>query len=248
MYKLKKEDFITKKSYQRDRSYFIDFFKKLKALEDAEYIYLPDEVIRPILNANLSKEVYNFFELVWSNEAKDIEIEDIVGSHDYRNYELKTWLANFLYNGITKENFLKYLKNPLAIFENSQEPLKAFEKDGKYYLADGHHRFSCFYLHYHILKSQNKLPESFKRKLPAIIRTVPNDLDFIKRFVTFCIMNNLYGEDEVGIVPEFEVLDSNPNNPIIVHIKSKVQITKDTNLDEALKKIQAEEDKNKKKF
>lgn len=45
MYKLKKEDFIPKESYQRDRSYFIDVFRKLKAKEDDLYFYLPDEVV-----------------------------------------------------------------------------------------------------------------------------------------------------------------------------------------------------------
>lgn len=247
MYKLKKEDFIPKESYQRDRSYFIDVFRKLKAKEDDLYFYLPDEVVTQIAAAEISTEVYNFFELVWSNEEKKIGIEDVVGSHDYRNYELKTWLANFLYNGITKENFDKYLENPMAIFEAGANSLKTFEKDGKYYLADGHHRFSCLYLHYHILKSQNKLPESFKGKIPTILRTIPNDLDFVSRFVRFCAMNNLYSEDEVGIIPEFKLIDSNPDNPVIMHIESKVKITKDSNLDEILKEIKKEAERNKNK-
>lgn len=247
MYKLKKEEFIPKESYQRDRSYFINVFRKLNAQEDDAYIYLPDEVVTPLVVADISPDVYNFFELVWSNEEKEIGIEDVVGSHDYRNYELKTWLANFLYNGITKENLEKYLVNPIAIFEEGPNSLKTFEKDGKYYLADGHHRFSCLYLHYHILKSQNKLPENFKGKIPTIVRTIPNDLDFVSRFVKFCVINNLYSEDEVGIIPEFKLLDSNPNNPIILHIASKTKITKDSNLDEVLKEIKKEVERNKNK-
>lgn len=247
MYKLKKEDFISKEPYQRDRRHFIDIFRRLNAKEDENYIYLPDEVVTPIAPADIPTEVYSFFELVWSNEEKEIGIEDIVGSHDYRNYELKTWLANFLYNDITKDNLEKYFKNPMAIFEEEHESLKTFEKDGKHYLADGHHRFSCLYLHYHILKSQDKLPDSFKRKIKAIVRTIPNDLDFVSRFVNFCLLNNLYSEDEIGVIPEFRIKDSNPDNPVIVHVESKVEITKDSNLDEVLKAIKKASERNKNK-
>ncbi len=241
MYNLKKAEFVHKDPHKQDRSYLIEVFRKLGAIEDEKYIYLPDEAITPLKPANIPHEVYNYFELVWSNEQKEINIEDIVGSHDYRNYDLKTWLGNLLYNGITKENLEKYLKDPMSIFNEEYHTLKTFEKDGKYYLADGHHRFSCLYLHYHILKSQDKLPDTFKSKLKTTVRIIPNDLDFVSRFVNFCILNKLYSEDEVGIIPEFRILDSNPNNPIIIHIKSKIQITKESNLDEVLKEIRKEE-------
>ncbi|MDE5889068.1 MAG: hypothetical protein K2H20_03515, partial [Bacilli bacterium] len=116
MYNLKKEDFIAKESHQRDRSFFIEVFRRLGAIEDDDYIYLPDEVVKPLEAAEIPPEIYNYFELVWSNEQKEIGIEDVVGSHDYRNYDLKTWLGNFLYNGIAKENLETYLKDAMAIF------------------------------------------------------------------------------------------------------------------------------------
>lgn len=245
MYKLKKEDFTKKEFHQRDRSYFIDIFRKFNTIEDTDYFYLPDEVLTRIKPANIPHEVYEFFDLVWSNEQKEIEIDDIVGSHDYRNYELNTWLANFLYNGITSDKINKYFQNPLGIFDDKHESLKVFEQTGKYYLADGHHRFSCFFLHYHILKSQNKLPASFQAKIKATVRVIPNDLEFIRKFVNFCIQNNLYSEDEVGIIPEFELIDSNPDNPIIVHTKTKIKIDKNSNLDEVLTEIKKVDEQNK---
>ncbi len=247
MYKLKKEDFLPKEKHHRDRSHFLDIFKILGTIEDEDYFYLPAEALSPIKEAPLTSELYTYFELVWSNEKKEINIDDIIGSHDYRNYELKTWLSNFLYNDISREKFDKYLKDPMAIFDDENNSLKTFEKDGKHYLADGHHRFSCLYLHYHILKSQNKLPQSFNKKLPSIVRVIPNDLEFITRFVNFCVTNSLYEEDEIGIIPIFKVLDSNPNNPIIVHISSNIQITKDSNLDEILKSIRESNERNKMK-
>lgn len=240
MYKLKKDDFNPKEKHQTDRRYFIDVFRRLGATEDDEFIYLPDETIKPLKEAEIDDIVYNYFELVWANEEKEINIEDVVGSHDYRNYSLKTWLANFLYNGISEKAFSKYLQDPNSIFDSKENSLKTFEKDGKQFLADGHHRFSCLYLHYHILKSQDKLPSNFNTSLKSIVRVVPNDINFITRFVKFCVDNRLYDEDEFGIIPSFEVLDSNPDNPTIMHTESKVKITKDSNLDEVLKEIKTE--------
>jgi len=242
MYKIEKNNFLPKNKMEKDRSYFIDVLNRFGALEDDTCFYLPDEVISPIKEASIDKIIYEYFELVWTNEKRNIEIKNIVGSHDYRNYNLKTWLMNF-FTYVDKTHLEKYFQNLNKLFKE-ENALKAFEKDGQYYLADGHHRFSTLYVHYHILKSQNKLPNSFPSNLPSIIRVIPNDIEFIRKFVEFCIKNHLYEEDEIGIIPMFEIIDSNPNNPLIRHIETQIIITKESNLEEVLTKIKKEKAKN----
>ena len=74
MYKLKKEDFLPKEKHHRDRSHFLDIFKILGTIEDEDYFYLPEEALSPIKEAPLTSELYTYFELVWSNEKKEINI------------------------------------------------------------------------------------------------------------------------------------------------------------------------------
>jgi len=42
----------------------------------------------------------------------------------------------------------------------------------------------------------------------------------------------------------FEIIDSNPNNPLIRHIETQIIITKESNLEEVLTKIKKEKAKN----
>lgn len=247
MYKVAKKEFIPQESYQRDRRAIIKFFQKIGTLEDADNFYLPDEVVIPLEEAPMITEVINplpdYFELVNNIERKSLPIEKIVGSADLQNLSLKNWLENFYYYGEQGLSTYLELSNPITIFtdesvtQDNEKILKAYEVNGKYYLVDGHHRFSCLYIHYQILKSQNKLPESFKVEIPALVKIAPNDLEFVSRFVNFCAKYNLYDEDEFGVIPQFKVIDSNPDNPVLLHYESQIKITKDTDLEEVLKQI-----------
>ena len=237
MYRLEKALFSPKDKFRRDSQYLIDILKRFGAEEEEDVLLLPDEVVKPLEDANLGKDVYNFFELVWADTKKDVNIEDIVGSHDFRNLNLKTWLENFLLKDVGKYQLEEYLQNPKAIFEGDEKRICLFEKDGKYYVADGHHRFSALYLHYHILKSKNQLPEDFPVILPAIVRVVPKNMDFVKRFNSFCIENNLYYEDEEGTLPIFLLEDSNPEFPVIRYPNTDIVIDPTTNLEEVLEKL-----------
>lgn len=239
MYKLKKEFLIPKKTYHIDRSYLITILKRFGAEEDSESILLPDAAIKPLEDADISDDVYNFFTYVWSNQEGTVHIEDIIGSHDQRNLKLKTWLQNFIINNVPQSTLETYLSNPKAIFEGKANNIRLFEKNGKYYVADGHHRFSTLYLHYHILKSQNKLPDDFPLIIPSIIRVIPNNIDFIRRFNQFCYENQLYRQDEMGIIPDFDLVGFDPDNPIIRYLDTDILIDQNSNLDEVLDKIKS---------
>ena len=246
MYEIKKRDFYPKEKYHKDKRYLIDIFRKLGAIETEESFLLPDEVLIPLKDSSIPDEVYDYFQLVWANEECTIDIEDVVGSHDYRNLEYDNWFKNFLINDVGSHILEKYLEDPKSVFDNPNHTFSAFEINGKFYVADGHHRFSTLYLHYHILKSQNKIPENFPKKIKGIKRVVPTNLEFVKKIVAFCVANNLYNEDEEGIIPLFQIEDSNPEYPVIRYVNSDILINPDSNLDEILSKINAYEIKTKK--
>ena len=208
MYEIKKRDFYPKEKYHKDKRYLIDIFRKLGAIETEESFLLPDEVLIPLKDSSIPDEVYDYFQLVWSNEECTIDIEDVVGSHDYRNLEYDNWLKNFLINDVGSHILEKYLEDPKSVFDNPNHTFSAFEINGKFYVADGHHRFSTLYLHYHILKSQNKIPDNFPKKIKGIKRVVPTNLEFVKRFVAFCVANNLYNYLKFDC---HDALKANPN-------------------------------------
>ena len=249
MYKVEKKEFVPTESYHRDRRIIIEAFQKFGALEDNDNFYLPDEVVNPLEESptltGIPNDLCDYFELVSAIESKSIPLEKIVGSADSQNLRFKNWLGNFYYYGEESLSTYLELSNPITIFtdksvtQGNENTLKAYEVNDKYYLVDGHHRFSCLYIHYQILKSQNRLPTSFKVEIPALVKIAPNDKDFVSRFVNFCAKYNLYNEDEFGVIPQFKVIDSNPDNPILLHCKSQVIITKDTDLEEAIKQIHA---------
>lgn len=247
MYKVEKKEFIPTESYHRDRRIIIEAFKKFGALEDDDNFYLPDEVVTPLEESptlpGIKNDLCDYFELVSAIERKLIPFEKIVGSADYQNLRFKNWLGNFYYYGENELSTYLKLDNPFTIFteesvtKDNEKVLKVYEVNDKYYLVDGHHRFSCLYIQYQILKSQNRLPESFKVEIPSLVKIAPNDKKFVNRFVNFCAKYKLYNEDEVGIIPQFKVIDSNPDNPVLLHYESQVIITKDTDLEEAIKQI-----------
>lgn len=237
MYELKKSFLIPKEPGNRNREYLIDILRRLGAFETEESFLLPNEVLTPLKPANISEDIYDYFQLVWSNEECLIPLEDIIGSHDIRNLDLKTWLQNFLIKDVGRFTLEKYLISPKVIYDSKEHPLSVFEIDKKYYIADGHHRFSTLYLHYHILKSQNKLPADFPITIKGIKRVVPTNTEFIKNFIKFCIDNHLYYEDEHGIISYFEVVDSSPDNPIIRYSESNIVIDQNSDFNEVLEKI-----------
>lgn len=243
MYKIKKVDLISKSRYPNHKEYIIEFLKKIHTLEDGEYFLFPDEIFTPLKDASLSKDIYDYFQLVWAIEEKEINIEDIVGSHDWRNLELKTWLKNFLINDISPETLDKYLTNNKELFTDENSYLKAFEIDGKYYVADGHHRFSTLFLHYHILASQGLLPQDFPKTIKSFVKVVPKNIEFVKRFNNFCILHNLYYEDEIGVLANFQIVDSNPDNPLIRYGNTDILIDSNTDLEEILKEINKEKNR-----
>lgn len=245
MYKLKKTDLISKHKYPSNKEYLIDFFKKIHTQEEGEYFLLPDIIFTPLKDANLSHDIYNYFQLVWAIEERGINIEDVVGSHDWRNLELKTWFKNFLIHDVGPETLNRYLTNQQDLFTERPNHLQAFDINGKYYVADGHHRFSALFLHYHILASQGLLPADFPKTIKSLVKVVPRNIDFVKRFNEFCIAHHLYYEDEIGVLPEFQIVDSNPDNPTIRYGDTDIVFDSNTDLTTILPKI--EETKKRKK-
>lgn len=239
MIAINKEKFTPNGNYKSDKRYLLTFLEKIGVAEDEENIYLPNEIGNPIEDANLSDDIYNFFQLVFATEEKEISVEDIVGSHDERNIELKTWFQNFFIKDVGPQVLEKYLQNPKAIFQGREKMLLAFEKEGKYYIADGHHRFSTLYIHYYILKSQGKTTNTLGATIKSYVRVVPKNIEFIKRFNAFCIANQLYEEDEIGIMPLFQIADSTPEHPIIRYKDTEILIDEHTDLEQILPLIQS---------
>lgn len=246
MSEFKKTRFNNSTKNEKNLSYILDILRKFGVVETEDSIILPDEVLKPIIDAEISSEVYDYFQLVWANEECEIFIEDIVGSHDDRNLFLKTWFENFLVYDVGQSILEKYLSSPKSIYDSKEHPLRVFEIAKKYYIADGHHRFSTLHTHYHILKSQNKVPADFPLTLKGIKRVVPTNQDFVKRFINFCLKHHLYYEDEYGVIPYFEIVDSTPDYPIIRYSNTDIIINPDANLEEVISKIKEEDQKRKK--
>lgn len=243
MVPIKKEAFTPKEKHNKDKRYLLAFLENIGVKEDKEYIYLPEEVYKPIEDANIPSDIYDYFQLVFATEEKEIPIEDIVGSHDYRNLRLKTWFQNFLVHDVGPQVLENYLQNPKAIFQGREKQLRAFEKNGKYYIADGHHRFSTLYIHYHILKEQGKETTVIGPTIKSFVRVVPKNIEFIKRFNAFCITNHLYNEDEIGVLPLFQIADSHPEHPIIRYKDTDILIDQNTDLEQILALIKTEQRK-----
>ena len=236
MCKIKLKDLKAKEVGKRDFSYLVDVFNRMQADVTEEEIILPSILATKIEELNLPEEVYDYFSLVWSNEKKEVEISDVVGSHDFRNVMQETFLKNMMQT-CTEENLNKYLENPRGIIENSDEPFLLFEKDGKYYIADGHHRLSTLFVHYHILKSKNLPVDHLPTTFPAIVRVIPKNMEFLSNFRSFVYKNKLYDEDEIGIIPYFTLVDSNHGYPKIKFDGTDFLIDENTDLEEALLKI-----------
>lgn len=235
MYIIKFDSLKPKDINKKDYTYIVDIFKKMQADVTDEEIILPDSVLTKIEELKIPEEVYEYFLLVWSNEEKEVEIERVVGSHDWRNINNQTFLNNMI-NTCDKENLEKYLEDPSKVI-NKENPLLLFEQNGQYYLADGHHRFSTLFIHYQILKSKNISLANFPTKFPAVVRTIPQNLEFVSRFVSFCLENNLYFADEEGILPQFSMVSPNNGHPKINYDGTDLIIDENTNLEEFLNNL-----------
>lgn len=237
MYSIKIDSLKAKDSSKKDYSYLVDIFKRMQADVTEEEIILPDSVLNKIENLELTDDIYDYFSLVWSNENKEVDLDDIIGSHDFRNINHGNWLQNMMID-CEEKRLEKYLSNPQGILEDERNPILLFEHEGKYYVADGHHRLSTLLTHYQILKSKNLPLDSIPTKIPAIVRVIPKNMDFVKTFVSFCAKYKLYEEDEAGMIPYFTQISSNDGYPIIKYEGIDFEIDENTNLEEFLLKIQ----------
>lgn len=221
------------------KEYLLNVLIKMGVDVDEEYIYIPDELTYSIIDAKIPHEVYEYFEAIYSSERKVIDITKIVGSHDIRNITNGNWFNDFISNPSKKENLEKYLVEPESLFNSQDELPKVFLKDGKYYLADGHHRIECALVDYYIKKSKGLSTSNIPLNIEVIQRVVPNDIEFVRRILSFLLINHIYKEDDFDnyIYPLVEVIDSNPDNPILRYLDTDILITKDSDLDEVLAKI-----------
>lgn len=212
---------------------------------DEEYIYIPDELFSPIIDSKIPRVVYEYFDSIYSSERKVIDITKIVGSHDSRNIINGNWFSDFINNPSKKEDLENYLVDPNSLFANPNEVPKVFLKDGKYYLADGHHRIECALVDYYIKKSKGLPTSNIPINIEVIQRVVPNDIEFVKKISYFIFVNHIYKEDEVDnyVYPLIEVVDSNPDNPVLRYLNSDILIMKDSDLNEVLVKIKDYEKK-----
>lgn len=227
---------VEKKEIQE---YLLNVLIKMGVDADEEYIYIPDELTYPIIDAKIPYEVYEYFNLIYSSERKVIDITKIVGSHDARNIINGNWFNDFINNSSKKENLEKYLVEPESLLNSQDELPKVFLKDGKYYIADGHHRIECALVDYYIKKSKGLSTSNIPLNIEVIQRVVPNDIEFVRRILSFLLINNIYKKDDFDnyIYPLVEVIDSNPDNPILRYLDTDILITKDSDLNEILAKI-----------
>lgn len=227
------------------KEYLLNVLIKMGVIFDEQYIYIPDELTFPIIDSKIPLEIYEYFDSIYSGERKVIDITKIVGSHDARNIINGNWFNDFINNPSKKENLAKYLSEPHSLFDSQDELPKVFLKDEKYYLADGHHRIECALVDYYIKKSKGLSTANIPVNIEVIQRVVPNDIEFVKKISSFLFINHIYKEDDFDgyIYPLVEVVDSNPDNPILRYLDSDILITKDSDLDEVLAKIREYEKK-----